>query len=108
MLAAVGDGQHQHRQVIEDRQQFVPVQTMGQTLAHGFGLGPMALRQRQVFEQTEQGTFDVLGHGAVGRLRRIGQRIQATDSSSSGSGSCASSTGGSDRLPMTVSSGVSR
>lgn len=43
MLATVGNRQHQHRQVIEDRQQFVPVQAVGQALAHGFGLGPVAL-----------------------------------------------------------------
>lgn len=50
VLAAVGDRQHQHRQVIEDRQQFVPVQSVGQALTHGFGLGPMALGQREVFQ----------------------------------------------------------
>ena len=76
MLATVGDRQHQHRQVIEDRQQFVPVQPVFQALAHGFGLRSMAFGQRQVVQQPQQRAFYVLGHRAIGGFGRIRQRIE--------------------------------
>lgn len=44
MLAAVGDGQHKHGQVIEHRNQLVPVQPTRYPLAHGQRLCLMALR----------------------------------------------------------------
>ena len=76
MLAAIGNSQHQYRQVIEDRQKFVPVQPMGQAFAHGFGLGSMVLGQVEVAQQAEQGVFDMLGDGTVGWLWRVGQGVQ--------------------------------
>ncbi|MCY1186458.1 hypothetical protein D9M73_273350 [compost metagenome] len=51
VLATVRDCQHQSRQIVEDRQQFVPVQTVFQSFPHGFGLRAMTLGQRQVIEQ---------------------------------------------------------
>ena len=77
MLATVGDRQHQHGQVIQDRQQFVPIQTMGETLTHRLGLGLVTFGQGKIFQQAEQSAFNVLGHRAVGRFRRIGQGVGA-------------------------------
>ena len=73
VLTAVGNRQHQRRQIVEDRDQFVPVQAMFEPLAHGFGLWAMSFGQGQVVEQADQRVFDVFGHGAVGRLRGIRQ-----------------------------------
>ncbi|MNV31327.1 hypothetical protein D3C71_1226290 [compost metagenome] len=76
MLAAVGNGQHQCGEVVENRQQFVPVQTVFQTIAHGFGLRAMTLGQCQVVEQPQQRVFDVAGHRAVGGLGGIRKCVE--------------------------------
>ena len=77
MLATVGDRQHQHGQVIQDREQFVPIQTMGETFTHRLGLGLVTFRQGKVFQQAEQSAFNVLGHRTIGRFRRIRQGVGA-------------------------------
>ncbi|MNI92113.1 hypothetical protein D3C73_1498700 [compost metagenome] len=68
MLPAVGDRQHEHGQVIEHRDQLIPVQPPCHALAHFQSLGFVAFRQAKVIEQADQGLLDMRGNLAVGRL----------------------------------------
>ncbi len=77
MLTAVSDGQHEHSQVIQYRDQLIPVQAAGDPFTHLEGLCLVSLRQAEVIEQADQGVFDVLGDLTVGRLYRVGQGIGA-------------------------------
>jgi len=77
VLPAVGDRQHEHGEVIEHRNQLIPVQPTRHPLAHLQGLRLVALRQAKVVEQAEQRLFNVRGNLAIGRLDRVGQRIGA-------------------------------
>ncbi|MNJ37638.1 hypothetical protein D3C77_324670 [compost metagenome] len=73
VLAAVVDGQHQHCQVIEHRQQFVPVQPVLQAFAQGLRLCLVAFGQGQVVKQAEQCFLNVRGDRAVGGLGTVRQ-----------------------------------
>ncbi|MNM99634.1 hypothetical protein D3C81_1121990 [compost metagenome] len=75
MLTAVGDGQHQHGQIIQDGYQFVPVQPMLQAFAHGLRLRLVTFWQAEVIEHPQQGFLDVRCNRAVGRLNPIGQGV---------------------------------
>ncbi|MNE65848.1 hypothetical protein D3C80_1613650 [compost metagenome] len=77
VLATVGDRQHEHGEVIQHRDQLVPVQAPGNALAHLQRLGLVPLGQAQVIEQADQGLLDVRSNLAVGRLYRVGQGIGA-------------------------------
>ncbi|MNH14952.1 hypothetical protein D3C79_745540 [compost metagenome] len=77
MLAAVGDRQHEHRQVIQHRDQLIPVQPARHPLTHFQGLGLVPFGQAEVIEQTDQGLLDVRGNLAVRRLHCVGQGIGA-------------------------------
>ena len=77
VLAAVGDRQHEHGEVIQHRNQLVPVQAPGNALAHLQRLGLVPLGQAQVIEQADQGLLDVRSNLAVGRLYGVGQGIGA-------------------------------
>ncbi|MNN05102.1 hypothetical protein D3C81_1178530 [compost metagenome] len=68
VLPAVGDRQHEHGQVIEHRDQLIPVQPPCHALAHFQSLGFVAFRQAKVIEQADQGLLDMRGNLAVGRL----------------------------------------
>ena len=74
-LAAVGDGQYQHRQIIQYRHQLIPVQAATHTRAQLFALRLVTLRQFQLIEQAEQTVRNMRCDGAVTRLRRLGQGI---------------------------------
>ncbi len=74
-LPGMVEGQHQHRQVIEHGYQFVPVQAALDALAQVFGLGLVAVRQRQVVEQPQQGGFQMRRYGAVAGFGHRGQGI---------------------------------
>ncbi|MNN23504.1 hypothetical protein D3C81_1369040 [compost metagenome] len=77
VLATVGDRQHEHGEVIQHRDQLVPVQAPGNALAHVQRLGLVPLGQAQVIEQADQGLLDVRSNLAVGRLYGVGQGIGA-------------------------------
>gem|GEM_PF-3968040 len=72
LLAAVVDGQHQYGELIQHRQQLVPVQPPLDARMHGLGLSHVALGQGQFAQQFEQGGFDMAGHAAVGWLKAGG------------------------------------
>lgn len=77
VLATVSDRQHEHGKVIQHRDQLVPVQATGNSLAHFQRLSLVPFGQAQVIEQADQGLFDVRRNLAVRRFNRVGQGIGA-------------------------------
>ena len=74
-LTAVGNGQHQHRQVIQHRHQLIPVQATLHALTQRLALGLMALRQLQLIEQPHQTIADMRSNRAITRLGYLWQGV---------------------------------
>src|SRR5690606_40779196 len=65
-------GDHQLRQVVQQRDQLVPVQTSLDSLAQGLRLFPLRLALLQIVEQTEQHRLHTFGDGRS-EERRVGK-----------------------------------
>ncbi len=76
-LALAGGGTHQHGQVIEYRDQLVPVEPPLDPFTKRSRLRPVRFGQLQIVEQAEQGGLDMLGDRAVRLFGHHRQRIMA-------------------------------
>ncbi|MCY1437003.1 hypothetical protein D9M71_531480 [compost metagenome] len=76
-LAAVVQRQDQHRQLVQHRNQLVPVQAVLDARAQGVRLCLVGGRQVHLVEQTQQAGLDVRGHRAVGWFRHRRQGADA-------------------------------
>ncbi|MCY1404117.1 hypothetical protein D9M71_193170 [compost metagenome] len=76
-LAAGAQGQHQYRQVVQHRHQFVPVQAALDARTQRLRLGLVRGWQAHLVEQAQQARLDMRRHGAVGRLRHGWQCVAA-------------------------------